>query len=69
MTIGVMPVIVSFNRSIDDAELDQFLSDIKRVIPDSGRVQTFSARRHIPVPGEDAVPALIATVRPSSEAK
>jgi hypothetical protein len=54
-------MIVSFNNAPTDAELDQFLADIERVMLDSGFVQSAQARRHVPVPGEEAVRALIAT--------
>jgi hypothetical protein len=55
-------MIVSFNEPLPDAELDQYLADIERVILESGFTQSVSSRRHIPVPGEEAIPALIATV-------
>ncbi|WP_242910792.1 hypothetical protein [Actinomadura terrae] len=54
-------MIVSFDQAPPEAELDQYLADIERVMLDSGLVRAFAARRHLPVPGEDAVPALIAT--------
>ncbi|MFB7599080.1 hypothetical protein [Streptomyces sp. NPDC056160] len=54
-------MIVSFEDPIPDSALDQYLSDIERVMLDSGSVQSAVSRRHIPVPGEEAVPALIAT--------
>ncbi|KAB2370966.1 hypothetical protein [Actinomadura montaniterrae] len=54
-------MIVSFDRPLPDAELDQYLSDIERAMLDTGLVASFAARRHLPVPGEEAVPALIAT--------
>ncbi|MBM9506241.1 hypothetical protein [Actinacidiphila acididurans] len=54
-------MIVSFDQPLPDTELDQYLADIERVMLDSGLVQSFAARRHVPIPGEEAVPALIAT--------
>ncbi|HEU5031985.1 MAG TPA: hypothetical protein VFV01_44200 [Spirillospora sp.] len=54
-------MIVSFDRTLPDAELDQYLSDIERAMLDTGLVASFAARRHLPVPGEEAIPALIAT--------
>ncbi|MEU9021485.1 hypothetical protein [Actinomadura sp. NPDC048394] len=54
-------MIVSFDRPLPDAELDQYLSDIERAMLDTGLVASFAARRHLPVPGEEAIPALIAT--------
>ncbi|WP_067566236.1 hypothetical protein [Nocardia acidivorans] len=54
-------MIVSFDRPLPDSELNQYLSDIEQVMVDTGLVQSFAARRHLPVPGEEAIPALIAT--------
>ncbi|MEU8975328.1 hypothetical protein AB0D11_39925 [Streptomyces monashensis] len=54
-------MIVSFERPLPATELDQYLSDIERVMVDSGFVQSVVARRHIPIPGEESIPALIAT--------
>ena len=54
-------MIVSFTDPLPDTELDQYLADIERVMHDSGTVQSFAAARHIPVPGEEQIPALIAT--------
>ncbi|MEK8171978.1 hypothetical protein NKH77_29400 [Streptomyces sp. M19] len=55
-------MLVSFDQPLPTAELDQYLADIERVMLDSGCVQSFVARRHLPIPGEEAIPALIATV-------
>ncbi|AQW53130.1 hypothetical protein ACIQPP_03285 [Streptomyces violaceusniger] len=54
-------MIVSFDQPLPDAELDQYLGDIERAVLDTGLAQSVVARRHIPVPGEEAIPALIAT--------
>jgi hypothetical protein len=54
-------MIVSFDQPLPETELDQYLADIERVMLDSGFVQSVVARRHIPIPGEEAIPALIAT--------
>ncbi len=54
-------MIVSFDQPLPAAELDQYLTDIERVLLDTGLVQSVVTRRHIPVPGEEAIPALIAT--------
>ncbi|GAA4629394.1 hypothetical protein GCM10023196_049990 [Actinoallomurus vinaceus] len=54
-------MIVSFDQPLPEIELDQYLADIERVMLDSGFVQSVVARRHIPIPGEEAIPALIAT--------
>lgn len=55
-------MLVSFGRPVPDAELDQYLADIERALRATGVVQSFAAARHIQVPGEQAIPALIATV-------
>lgn len=54
-------MIVSFEQPLPSAELDQYLADIERVLLETGVVQSVATRRHIPVPGEEAIPALIAT--------
>ena len=54
-------MIVSFDEPLPDAELDQYLADIERAMRDTGSAESVEARRHIPVPGEEAVPALVAT--------
>lgn len=54
-------MIVSFNEPLPDGELDRYLADIERALRESGLVQSVAARRHIPIPGEEAIPALIAT--------
>jgi hypothetical protein len=54
-------MIVSFDQPLPDAELDQYLADIERVMLESGFVQSVTSRRHIPIPGEEHIPALIAT--------
>ena len=54
-------MIVSFDQPLPDTELDQYLKDIERVLLETGLVQSVATRRHIPIPGEEAIPALIAT--------
>ncbi|AEW99763.1 hypothetical protein [Streptantibioticus cattleyicolor] len=54
-------MIVSFDQPLPDAELDQYLADIERAMLDTGFTDSVTTRRHLPVPGEDAIPALIAT--------
>ncbi|WP_306334579.1 hypothetical protein [Streptomyces sp. KL118A] len=54
-------MIVSFDRSLPAEELDQYLTDIERAMLDSDTVLSVAVRRHIPVPGEEAIPALVAT--------
>ncbi|WP_194915478.1 hypothetical protein [Catenulispora rubra] len=54
-------MIVSFTDPLPDTELDRYLADIERVLRETGVVESFAAARHIPVPGEEEIPALIAT--------
>lgn len=54
-------MIVSFDQPVPDAELDQYLSDIEQAVLATGFAESVETRRHLPVPGEDAIPALIAT--------
>ena len=54
-------MIVSFDQPLPDAELDQYLADIERALLDTGLAQSVATRRHLPAPGEEHIPALIAT--------
>jgi hypothetical protein len=54
-------MIVSFDQPLPDAELDQYLADIEQAMLDTGLTQSVVSRRHLPIPGEEAIPALIAT--------
>ncbi|MBU3064877.1 hypothetical protein KO481_25525 [Nocardia sp. NEAU-G5] len=54
-------MIVSFDQPLPDTDLDQYLKDIEQVMRDTGLVQSFAARRHLAIPGEEAIAALIAT--------
>ncbi|GAA3634377.1 hypothetical protein GCM10022223_60880 [Kineosporia mesophila] len=54
-------MLVAFTDPIPDAELDQFLADIEAAVKNTGLMRTFSAQHHIPIPGEEAIPAFIAT--------
>uniref|UniRef100_A0AAU3GQ09 Stress-response A/B barrel domain-containing protein n=1 Tax=Streptomyces sp. NBC_01401 TaxID=2903854 RepID=A0AAU3GQ09_9ACTN len=54
-------MIVSFNDSLPDAELDQFLKGMEQLMRDSGTIRTCSARRHIRVPVDDHSPVFAAT--------
>jgi hypothetical protein len=49
------------NSPIPEADLDQYLKDMENVLTDSGQVQTFAARRHIRVPGDDDAPVFVAS--------
>lgn len=63
-TIGLMiahTMLVSFADPIPAVHLDQFLADIELAVSNTGVVRASSAQHHIPVPGEDQIPAFIAT--------
>ncbi|MEU4659164.1 hypothetical protein AB0G32_35410 [Streptomyces sp. NPDC023723] len=53
-------MIVSFDSSIPDAELDQYLADVEQLMLGSGHVATFAAQRHLRVPGDDHAPVFVA---------
>ncbi|GLW70996.1 hypothetical protein Kpho02_32950 [Kitasatospora phosalacinea] len=55
-------MFVKFTEPIPDAELDQYLADLERAAEGTGVLRTFAARRHVPVPGEEQIPAFVATV-------
>ena len=55
-------MLVKFADEIPDAELDQFLGDIEKATEATGALTSFAARRHIRVPGEEEIPAFIASV-------
>lgn len=54
-------MMVSFDRPLPEGELDRYLADIERTMLETGLVLSVAARPHLPVPGEEAIPALIAT--------
>ncbi|WP_194894471.1 hypothetical protein [Catenulispora pinisilvae] len=54
-------MIVSFTESLPDGELDRYLTDIERALLATGHVQSVASAHHIAVPGEEQIPALIAT--------
>lgn len=55
-------LLVHFNDGIPDAELDEYIADIEKATKDTGVLLSFAAQRHTPVPGEEEIPAFIATV-------
>jgi len=54
-------MIVSFANAIPDAELDQFLEEMRQLMRASGLIQTFAARPAIRVPGDDHSPVFAAS--------
>ena len=55
-------MLVRFTGDIPDADLDQFLADIEDTTRATGALRSFAAQRHLRVPGEEKIPAFIATV-------
>lgn len=54
-------MMVAFDQPLPADELDQYLADVERAMLDTGLAESVVARRHLPIPGEEAIPALIAT--------
>ncbi|MCX3063442.1 hypothetical protein [Streptomyces beihaiensis] len=54
-------MLVQFTEPVPDHDLDQYLTDMEKAVKDAGVRVSFAARRHLRVPGEEAIPALIAT--------
>ena len=55
-------LLVQFTDPIPDDDLDQCLADIEKATKNTGSLLSFAARRHIRIPGEESIPALIGTV-------
>lgn len=54
-------MIVSFNSPIPESELDQYLADLEQLVKGVEQVKTFSARRHLSVPGDAHAPVCVAS--------
>ncbi len=52
-------LLFKFTEPVSDADLDQILSDIEAAVRSTRVVESFAARKHIAVPGEEAIPAFI----------
>ena len=61
-SVIIHTMLVKFTDEIPDAELEQFLADIDKTTRATGALQSFAAQRHIRIPGEESIPAFIATV-------
>jgi hypothetical protein len=55
-------LFVQFTEPIPDNDLDQYLADIEEASKGTGVLLSFAAQRHLPVPGEESIPAFIGTV-------
>ncbi|MEU2723336.1 hypothetical protein [Streptomyces smyrnaeus] len=53
-------MIVAFDDPIPASELDQYLKEFEKLVMGSGLVESFTARHHIRVPGDDHAPVTIA---------
>ncbi|WP_342210953.1 hypothetical protein [Streptomyces sp. MH60] len=54
-------MIVAFDNPIPASELDQYLREFGQLVAESGLVESFAARHHIRVPGDDHAPVAIAS--------
>jgi hypothetical protein len=54
-------MLVAFTDPISDEDLARFAADLETLMQATGLVQSFAVRRHIAIPGEEAIPAFIAT--------
>jgi hypothetical protein len=54
-------MLVAFTDPISDEDLARFTADIEKPMRATGLVRSFTTRRHIDIPGEQAIPAFIAT--------
>lgn len=55
-------MFVQFTEPIPVTDLNQYLADLEEAARGTGVLRTFAAQHHIPVPGEEQIPAFIATV-------
>lgn len=53
-------MIVAFDSPIPESELDRYLKEFEDLVMDSGLVESFAARHHIRVAGDDHAPVAIA---------
>ncbi|CAM5257393.1 YCII-related domain-containing protein OS=Streptomyces tendae OX=1932 GN=GUR47_24165 PE=4 SV=1 [Streptomyces tendae] len=54
-------MIVAFDNPIPASELDQYLSEFEGLVTESGLVESFAARHHIRVAGDDHAPVAVAS--------
>ncbi|MFE1316373.1 hypothetical protein [Kitasatospora phosalacinea] len=54
-------MFVQFTEPIPDTDLNQYLADLEEAARSTGVLQAFATQRHVPVPGEEQIPAFIAT--------
>lgn len=54
-------MIVAFDSPIPASELDHYLKELQELVTGSGSVESFAARHHIRVPGDDHAPVAVAS--------
>jgi FAD/FMN-containing dehydrogenase len=54
-------MIIAFDSPIPTSELDEYLKEFEELVTDSGLVESFAARHHIRVPGDDHAPLAVAS--------
>ncbi|MFD7711073.1 hypothetical protein ACFV6E_13805 [Streptomyces sp. NPDC059785] len=54
-------MIVAFDTPIPAHELDQYLKELEELVMGFGPVESFAARHHIRVPGDDHAPVAVAS--------
>jgi hypothetical protein len=54
-------MIVSFDSAIPDEDLDAYLKELETLMRDSGLTESFSARPHVRVPGDEHSPVFVAS--------
>lgn len=55
-------MLVSFIEPTPDRAIEDYIADIREAMQETGVVRSFRSQRHIPVAGEEAIPAFIATL-------
>ncbi|NEA42182.1 hypothetical protein [Streptomyces sp. SID11385] len=53
-------MIVSFDSPIPDDDLNTYLKELETLMRGSGLVETFAARQHVRVPGDEHSPVFVA---------
>ncbi|SPL99074.1 unnamed protein product [[Actinomadura] parvosata subsp. kistnae] len=54
-------MIVAFESPIPASELDRYLKEFEELVMGSGVAESFAARHHIRVPGDDHAPVAVAS--------
>ncbi|WP_307543763.1 hypothetical protein [Streptomyces sp. V3I8] len=54
-------MIVAFDEPIPTDELDTYLEELEELTMDTGAFESFAARHHLRVPGDDHAPVAVAS--------